>query len=167
MLKGIAKKGRSSIGWFFGFKIHLVINERGEILSFAITPGNVDDRAPVSQLVKHSIFGKLFGDKGYISADLFKRLLEQGVELITRLRSNMKNHLMSWFDKLLLRKRCLIETVVDQLKNISQIERSRHRSVKNFIVNLLGGLIAYSLREKKPSIKMEKLPMRCLDSSVI
>ena len=167
VFKGIAKKGRSSIGWFFGFKIHLIINDRGEILSFVMTPGNVDDRAPVSQLVRNNVFGKLFGDRGFISAELFKKLLDKGIELITRLRSNMKNQLISLYDKLMLRKRCLIESVIDQLKNISQIEHSRHRSVKNFVVNLLGGLVAYSLREKKPSIQMERMPMKFLNSTLI
>jgi len=97
----------------------------------------------------------LFGDKGYISSELGQKLLKRGLELFTTLRSNMKQKLMSLKDKMLLRKRALIETVNDQLKNISQIEHSRHRSVSNFLVNLLGGLVAYSHQEKKPSLNLD------------
>jgi hypothetical protein len=115
---GIAQRGRNSVGWFYGFKLHLIINDRGEFLAFKLTPANVDDRKPVPGLCK-DIFGKLFGDKGYISQELFEQLLQAGIQLITKLRKNMKNKLMSVMDKLLLRKRAVIETVSDQLKNIS------------------------------------------------
>jgi len=146
-----AARGHSSTGWFYGFKLHLVVNDRGEILAFQLTPGNVDDRAPVPKLAA-KLFGKLFGDKGYISTPLFKTLFEQGVQLVTNLRSNMKNKLTPLTDKLLLRKRWIIETINDQLKNISQIEHSRHRSPVNFIVNVLAGLIADMWQPKKPSL---------------
>ena len=139
------------MGWFFGFKLHLIINERGELLSFQVTPGNTDDRVPVPDLVK-DIVGKIFGDKGYISTELFQQLFEQGIQLITPFKKNMKNRLMPLFDKILLRKRSLIETVNDQLKNISQIVHSRHRSIKNFMVNIIAGLVAYTYQEKKPSL---------------
>jgi Transposase DDE domain len=148
---GLAARGQCSLGWFYGFKLHLVINEHGEVLAFALTPGNVDDRKPVPKLAK-ALFGKLFGDKGYLSHPLFKTLLEQGIELITGLKANMKNRLMSMNDKLLLRKRFIIETVNDQLKNQSQIEHSRHRSPVNFVVNVVAGLIAYMWQPKKPAI---------------
>jgi Transposase DDE domain len=114
-----------------------------------ITAGNVDDRDPVPELAR-ALFGKLFGDRGYISQALFEQLWERGVQLITKLRKDMKN-------KLLLRKRSIIETVNDQLKNISQIEHSRHRSPFNFFVNLMAGLVAYTFREKKPSLNL-RLP---------
>lgn len=149
---GIAKKGKSSIGWFYGFKLHLVINDKGELMSFKVTPGNVDDRKPVPNLMR-TLIGKLIGDKGYISQKLHDILLEKSIQLITRVKKNMKNKLMPLIDKLLLRKRAVIESVNDQLKNISQIEHTRHRSVWNFITNLLGALIAYSLQPKKPSIR--------------
>jgi hypothetical protein len=149
--KHVAKKGRSTIGWFFGFKLHLIINEKGGLIAVRLTPGNTDDRNPVFEMAK-DIFGKLFGDKGYISKALAESLLENGVQLITSVKKNMKNKLMSLMDKILLRKRSIIETVNDQLKNISQVEHSRHRSLKNFIVNLLCGLIAYTQQQKKPSI---------------
>jgi Transposase DDE domain len=150
---GCARRGKTSVDWFFGFKLHLVTNDCGELLGLRLTPGNVDDRHPVPELVKE-LFGKLFGDKGYISQALFETLFEQGVQLITKLRKKMKDRLMSIFDKIMLRKRAIIESVTDQLKNISQIEHSRHRSVANFFVNLMAGLIAYTWREKKPSLNI-------------
>lgn len=150
---GCARRGKTSADWFFGFKLHLVINDRGELLSIRLTPGNVDDRRPVPELVRE-LFGKLFGDKGYISQPLFEALYDGGVQLVTRLKTNMKNRLVSLFDKIMLRKRAVIESVVDQLKNISQIEHSRHRSVANCFVNLLAGLVAYTFREKKPSLNI-------------
>lgn len=155
--KKIAKKGQCSIGWFFGFKLHLIINEKGEILDFIITPGNVDDRKPLENMELHkNIFGKLYGDKGYISKDLFEKLFVDGVHLVTKIRKNMKNSLMLMKDKIALRKRALIETVNDELKNICQIEHTRHRSFANFITNLLSGLIAYSFFPKKPSINLNE-----------
>jgi hypothetical protein len=157
---GLAERGKTSTGWFFGFKLHLVVNERGEILQFCITPGNVDDRKPVPRLAQH-LFGKLFGDKGYISQKLAEQLRELfDVQLITKLRANMKNQLMLLSDRLLLRRRAIIETIIDQLKNISQIEHSRHRSVTNFFVNVLCGLIAYCRRPIKPSLGVDNfLPL--------
>jgi hypothetical protein len=153
VFRGVAKRGKTSVGWFYGFKVHLVINDCGELLGVVITPGNVDDRKPVPQLSR-KLFGKLFGDRGYISQELFNLLYEQGVQLITKLKKNMKNKLMPLVDKLLLRKRALIETVNDQLKNVCQIEHTRHRSVANFMVNLLAALIAYIYQEKKPSLNL-------------
>lgn len=150
-----ARRGKTSMGWFFGFKLHLAVNDRGELLACCLTPGNVDDRTPVPQMVKH-LRGKLFGDRGYISAPLTKLLFEQGLHLITRLRKNMKNHLMPLSDKLLLRKRAIIETIIDQLKNISQIEHSRHRSPVNFVVHLVAGLLAYSHQDKKPGLHLDE-----------
>ena len=157
---GLAGRGKTSTGWFFGFKLHLVVNDQGEILQFCLTPGNVDDRKPVPHLAK-KLFGKLFGDKGYISQPLAQSLREMfDLQLITKLRKNMKNQLMTWSDRILLRRRAIIETIIDQLKNISQIEHSRHRSVTNFFVNVLCGLIAYCRRPSKPSLGLDKyLPL--------
>ena len=141
------------MGWFYGFKLHLIVNDQGELLAFRFTPGNTDDREPVPEMVK-DLFGKLFGDKGYISQKLFDLLFADGVQLITRLRRNMKNKLMPVFDKVMLRKRAIIETIHDQLKNISQIEHTRHRSPANFLVNVIAALIAYTHKEKKPSLNI-------------
>jgi len=149
---GLAARGKTSTGWFFGFKLHLVVNDQGELLQFCLSPGNVDDRKPVPRLAK-SLFGKLFGDKGYLSNSLALSLRSRfNVHLITKLRRNMKNQLMTWADRILLRRRAIVETIIDQLKNISQIEHSRHRSFSNFIVNVLCGLIAYCRRPTKPSL---------------
>ncbi len=150
-----AKRGKSSMGWFYGFKLHLAVNDRGELLACCLTPGNVDDRAPVPQMVRR-LQGKLIGDRGSISAPLTSLLVEQGLHLITRLRKNMKDRLMLLSDKLLVRKRAIIESIIDQLKNISQIEHSRHRSPTNFVVHLIAGLIAYSHQDKKPSLHLDQ-----------
>jgi len=152
---GFAKRGKSSTGWFYGFKLHLIINDQGEILSFCLTPGNVDDRN--LKLMRHltkDLFGKLFGDKGYLSSKLFGELFDRGITLITKIKKNMKNVLMDYSDKLLLRKRAIIESVNDFLKNICQIEHSRHRSPINFLVNLIAGLVAYSFLPSKPSLRL-------------
>jgi hypothetical protein len=155
---GEAARGKTSVGWFFGFKLHLAVNDQGELLACCLTPGNVDDRRPVPFLVKR-LRGKLIGDRGYISAPLTQLLFEQGLHLITRLRKNMSNRLMHLSDKLLVRKRAIIETIIDQLKNISQIEHSRHRSPTNFVVHLLAGLCAYCHQPKKPSLHLDQLPL--------
>jgi hypothetical protein len=124
-----ARRGKTSVGWFYGFKLHLVVNDRGELLAFCLPPGNTDDRRPVPRLARR-LFGRLFGDKGHISAPLAEHLfLEQGLRLITKLRKNMRNILLPHADKLLLRQRALIETIIDQLKNVCQIEHSRHRDL--------------------------------------
>lgn len=160
VFKGLAMRGKTSTGWFFGFKVHFVFNDCGELLECVLTPGNVDDRQPVPQMVQR-LFGKLFGDKGYLSQKLQAELLKTfHVQLITKLRRNMRNRLMPLADRLLLRKRTIVETIIDQLKNISQIEHSRHRSVMNFLVNLVCGLIAYCHQPKKPSLHLnEKLAL--------
>lgn len=153
VFKGLAKRGKTTSGWFYGFKLHLIINDKGEILAFQLTPGNVSDVSMVETLSK-GLFGKLFGDKGYISTQVTENLLKHNLELFTSIRANMKQRLMLLRDKILLRKRSLIETVNDQLKNISQIEHTRHRSSSNFLVNMLGGLAAYSHQLKKPSLNL-------------
>lgn len=152
---GIATKGKSTMGWFFGFKLHLIINDRGEILSFLITRGNVDDREPleIESFVKN-IFGKLYADRGYISQRLADILFVDGIHLVYKLRNNMKGEL-PLKDRIMLRKRAIIESVNDELKNICQIEHTRHRSFPNFLTNLIAGLLAYSFLPKKPSIRVD------------
>ena len=158
VFKGIANTGKSTMGWFHGFKLHIIINDKGEILNFTITQASEDDRAPLKQeRFLDKIFGKLFADKGYVGKELAKLLFVDGVQLITHIRNNMKNCLMTISDKILLRKRSVIETVNDELKNICQIEHSRHRSFGNFLSNLISGLIAYSFLPKKPSIKFQTI----------
>ncbi len=155
VFRDVAKRGKTSTGWFYGFKLHLVVSDCGEILAWQITLGNVDDRKPVPKMAKR-LWGKLFGDKGYLSSKLSDLLGEANVQLITKLRRNMKNQLMPLFDRLLLRKRAIIETVNDQLKNISQVEHTRHRSVWNFYGNVVAGLIAYTFQERKPNLHLRK-----------
>ena len=123
-------------------------------MAFSITKATTDDRVPVTQLTQ-ALSGKLIGDKGYLSQKLFDELYQRGLQLITKIRKNMKNKFMPLFDKLLLRKRAIVESVFDQLKNISQIEHSRHRSPQNFMVNILAGLAAYCLQPKKPSLNIQ------------
>lgn len=155
VFKDLAKRGKSSTGWFYGFKLHLIINDMGEILSVCLTSGNVDDRdwKVISRLTKQ-IYGKLFADRGYLSQKIFEKLFKENITLITKIKKNMKNRLVSFSDKLLLRKRAVIESVNDFLKNICQIEHSRHRSVDNFFVNLLSALVAYSFIPKKPALNI-------------
>jgi hypothetical protein len=158
---GLAQRGKCSTGWFFGFKLHLVFNDRGEVLDFILTAGNVHDLRALPRLAKR-LFGKLFGDKGYLSTAMFKLLFESfSLQLITKLKRNMKNPLMPLVDKLLLRKRAIAETIIDQLKNISQIEHTRHRSPTNFLVNLVCGLIAYSHQPVKPSLNIANPNLFC------
>jgi len=156
VFKDIATVGKSTMGWFFGFKLHLIVNEKGDILNFVITQGNVDDRTPLNDSkFLEKIKGKLYGDKGYISSKLTQLLFVDGVQLITGIRDKMKNCLLELKDKILLRKRSIIETINDELKNICQVEHSRHRSFENFISNLISGLIAYSFFPKKPAIRFD------------
>lgn len=155
VFEDLAARGKTSVDWFFGFKLHLVVNDRGELLNMILTPGNTDDRTPVPKLLQQ-LFGKVFADKGYVSHKLAKQLLKTaGIQLITKLKRNMKQRLMPLNDRLMARKRAIIETIIDQLKNISQIEHSRHRSPVNCFVNILGGLIAYCHQPKKPSIALD------------
>ena len=149
----VAKRGKSSMGWFYGFKLHLIVNDRGKLLAIQLTPGNVDDRKPVPQLAER-LWGKLVGDRGYLSQPLFEQLFAQGLQLITPIRKNMQNRLVVLEDKLLTPKRSIIETIHNQLKTISQILHTRHRRTVNFAVNLIAGLIAYTWQDKKPSLHL-------------
>jgi len=156
VFKGIANTGKSTMGWFYGFKLHIIINDTGEILTFTITQASEDDRTPLKQeRFLDKIFGKLFADKGYVGKDLAKLLFIDGIQMITHIKNNMKNCLMTLSDKILLRKRSVIETVNDELKNICQVEHSRHRSFGNFLSNIIAGLIAYSFLPKKPQIRFQ------------
>lgn len=154
VFRGLAARGKSSTGWFFGFKLHLVINHIGELLGVMLTPGNVDDRKPLRELTD-GLFGKLYADKGYIAHWLTEFLRSRGIDFVTKVRRNMKPVARSDFDQAVLRQRSLVETVIDQLKNLCQIEHSRHRSPLNFTVNLLAGLVAYCLMPRKPRLPLQ------------
>jgi hypothetical protein len=157
VFQGIAEKSYGTLGWFYGFKLHLVSNDKGQIIDFLITKANVDDRYPLKNKNFHDkIFGKIYGDKGYLGKDLFDKLFVDGIHLVTKLRKNMKKKALDFMDKIYLRKRAIIESVNDVLKNTCQIEHSRHRSFDNFLGNLIAGLTAYSFLDKKPSIQIQK-----------
>lgn len=158
---GWAVRGKGTMGYFYGFKLHLIITDEGDILSVKLTPGNTDDRAPVRKMVE-GLSGKLYGDKGYISQALCDDLMEQDIEFITTNRKNMKPKLMALWDRIMLRKRFLIETIFDQLKNISQIEHTRHRSPIGFMLEVTAGIIAYIYQPKKPSLNLSASEMNQL-----
>lgn len=166
VFKKIARRGKTSTGWFYGFKLHLIINDTGEILAYMLTAGNIDDRVPVSGL-STNIFGKLFGDKGYISEKLFVELYERGLQIITKLKKNMKNKLMSIVDKILLRSRGVIESVNNKLKADCQIEHHRHRSPWNFLVNLVSGIVAYAYDSCKPSVELTRKEKQILLGKIL
>jgi hypothetical protein len=167
VFEGLAARGKNSMGYFWGFKLHLLVNDQGELLSFLLSPGNVDDRKPVPSLVKR-LWGKLFGDKGYISQPLFEQLFAQNIQLITfpKKKKKPETRLLPLFDKLIARKRSIIETINDQLKNISQIVHTRHRSPTNFLLNLLGGLLAYTFQPKKPALHFEQAELKLLPAFI-
>lgn len=151
----IAERGRGSMGWYYGFKLHLIVNHKGEIVAAKVTPANQHDTAPVEELTQ-GLTGTLYGDKGYISKRLESSLAEKGLTFITNVRSNMKTKAISAWDRAILSKRFIIETVNDQLKNICQLEHSRHRSLHGLMLTVLGALIAYSHKTDKPSITIEE-----------
>ena len=154
---GLAARGHSTMGWFFGFKLHVVMNHRGELMAVKITPGNIDDRAPLEEMVA-GLEGKLLADKGYISKKLFANLWKQGLQLITGIRRNMKNYLMPILDKFLLRKRFVVETLFDKLKSEMGLEHTRHRSPTNAFVHILSCLVAYVLGKTKIRMKDSAYP---------
>lgn len=156
VFRGLAELGKTTKGWFFGFKLHLVINEKGQLHKIKLTKGNIDDRTPVLELVE-GLEGLLFADKGYIKTALFQELYEKGLKLVTNIKKNMQNHLIPWLEKLLLRKRPIIETVLSVLKSTLELEHTRHRSITNAFVHILSTLVTYCFRTNKPAIKMNHL----------
>ena len=156
VFKGLAAFSKSTMGWFFGLKLHLIINEKGGLLGAHLTPGNVDDRKPVRSLTQ-KLTGLLFGDKGYICKNLFYDLYQRGLKLVTGIKAKMKNKLMPLKEKILLRKRAIIETVNGVIKNDFQISHTRHRSPINAFIHIFSTLVAYAFKTKKPAIKFNGL----------
>jgi len=150
---GLAARGKTSMGWFYGLKLHFVINHKGQIMALKITPGNTADSTMLDEMTRH-LAGKLYADKGYIGRELFHKLWRRGLHLITNIRRNMRNYLMPLADKVMLRKRFVIETVLDTLKSEMGLEHSRHRSPVNAMVHVLSCLVAYAFRPRKPSISL-------------
>ena len=151
-----AGRSKTSMGWFYGFKLHLVINEKGDILDVELTSGNTDDRKPLPKFAER-LHGSLYGDRGYISKDIRQRLRGQGVNLVYKVRKNMDALDISVSDAVLLKKRTLIESVIKELKTRTQLEHTRHRSLKNFQVNVISALIAYQISENKPALNISEL----------
>lgn len=152
VFKGFARDGKGTMGWCHGFKLHFTCNDRGEIITFCLTGANVDDKSDIVwKVLAKDLYGKLFADRGYISQNLFDTLFADGVNLVTGLRCNMKNKLMPLWDKIMLRKRYIIESINDMLKNTAQIVHSRHRSINNFIMNLVSVITAYCFFDNKPN----------------
>jgi len=164
-LKLIAKKGKTGEGWFFGTKVHLIINPHGEIVSFYISSGNVaDNNHDLIFTITKQIYGKLFGDRGYLlRPDIFEKLYQSGVHMITKIKSNMKNKLMHTTDKLMLKGRGIIESVGNILKNTLHLEHSRHRSISGFLLHVISSLTAYQIRDKKPSLSLN-LPINSISA---
>ena len=152
-----AGRSKTSMGWFYGFKLHLLINDSGDLLGFELTPGNTDDRQPLWELSADRLFGNLYGDKGYISKDLREMLNAEDINFYYKVRKNMKPLEGSVSDEVLLRKRVIIESVIKELKTQTVLEHSRHRSFVNFRVNVISALIAYQLLENKPSVNLSEL----------
>ena len=147
----IAQYGKTSVGWFFGLKIHLVVNNIGELIAFKITHGNRHDTA-AAQTLLDSLRGLAFGDKGYIGKKLFEMLIKNGLKLITRKRKNMKEQLnISTYEQQLLNQRGIIETIFNCLKHKYHIWHTRHRSVLNAMAHLMAALAAYTIEPLKLS----------------
>ncbi len=147
----MAKRGRTTMGWFFGFKLHLLINHKGQIMAFRITDGSRDDRKPLEEMTT-ALQGKIFADQGYVSKSLLERLWQRGLHLLTSIRRNMKNDLIPMLDKGLVRKRFIIETLFDQLKSSMGLAHTRHRSPSNPLLHILSCLAAYTLAQPKVNI---------------
>jgi Transposase DDE domain len=161
VFRGIAQRGKTSVDWFYGFKLHFVINHQGEILNFYISAGNASDNNDrILQALTKDLFGKLIGDKGYIvRPEIFEKLYYSGIQLITKLRQNMKNKLMPFADKLLLRKRGIIESVIGIMKQHLSIGHTRHRSPLNFLSHIFSTITAYFFKQYKPSITSFSVPL--------
>lgn len=153
VFKGIATNGKGTMRWCHGFKLHFVCNDRGEFITFCLTGANVDDRNPkVWQVPAKERYGKLFADKGYISPKRFESLFDEGIHLVTGSKANRKNRFMPLWDRIMLRKRYIIECINDMLKNTGKLVHSRHRSINNFIMNLVSAIAAYCFYDNKPEV---------------
>ena len=142
----VAEYGHTSVGWFFGLKLHLVINNRGQLIAFKITRGSRHDSKEAVPMLK-KLKGLAFGDKGYLGKKIFQELISGGLKLITRSRKNMKNKpVISSYERRLLNKRGMVETVIGHLKHCFQVWHTRHRSIMNALTHLVSALAAYSIQ---------------------
>ena len=153
----VSARGKTSMGWFYGFKLHVIINDTGDLLDVALTPGNIDDRRPLWGMNPDvPLHGSLYGDRGYISKDLRAKRHKQGIDLVYKVRRNMDPLDVSVSDEVLLKKRTLVESVIKALKTQTVLEHSRHRSFDNFYVNVFSALIAYQLSENRPALNFDE-----------
>ena len=152
MFKAFARKGKSSMGWFYGYKLHMVINNLGQIIALQVSAGNVaDNNADILKSLLDQLQGYVVGDKGYLSK-LFSFFFENGLHLLSKPRKNMKKRPIIPQHNKFLDKRAVIESVFDILTSICDIEHSRHRSPTNAAAHFLAGLIAYQDLDKKPQV---------------
>jgi hypothetical protein len=156
MYKGLAARGKTSVGWFFGFKLHLVFNDQREIMAIRITPGNINDTVPVAELTR-GLLGKLFGDKGYIGKRLAKELQQRGLELITRGKKGMPAPIIAPDDAILLDARSIAETIIGHIKEFSSLRMPKHRSVPNAFTHLTAAILAYQLNPLAPKTCLAKM----------
>ena len=154
---GLAERGKTSLGWFFGFKLHLVFNHERQIVALRLTSGNVHDTTPVAPLTR-DLIGKLFGDKGYVGQDLAHRLLRRGLILMMRMRRNMKRLPVSFFDKALLNGRNIVETIIGHIKEFSSLRLPKHRSVFNAFTHLTAAIVAYQINPLPPKLISAVIP---------
>jgi len=157
VFEGIAARGKSSTGWFYGLKIHLIINHLGEIVNFELTPGNIaDNDKRVLDKLLYNLKGICLADKGYLTK-FFEHYYQKGIKIITKVRNNMKNKLMPLHERVLLKKRNVIESVNDILMTVCNIEHTRHRNPYNAMANIFAAIAAYSFLDNKPSLILKKL----------
>lgn len=152
VFQGVAAYGKSSTGWFYGLKLHLVINNLGQAVSFLFTPANVaDNNHGVLHALLDGLSGNCYGDKGYLSA-LFAEFHQKGLKLVTKTRRNMKAALLPLAEKYQLMKRGIIEAVNDILMTVQDLDHTRHRSPVNALAHMTAALVAYGYMEQKPSV---------------
>jgi len=164
--KNIAKRGKTSVGWFFGFKLHIVINQMGEILNLNVTKGNISD-SKAAKSIAQNLIGKLFGDKGYLGQELKNDLLKNGLELFTRVRKNMKQKFISRINQFLLSKRGVVETVIGQFKTRYNMISTRYRTPANYFMNIISAVTAYQLNPRKPRININQIDNENLISNAL
>ncbi len=152
VFEGLAALSKNSLGWFYGLKLHFLFNDKGEIVRLSITPANVDDRKGLKGLLG-GLMGKLFADRGYRGKDFFEELWNQGLQVINRIRKNMKNKLMPLWDRFYLDKRMTVESIFSSIKSCGTFEHSRHRNAINAFCHIFCALIAYQLRPLKPTFR--------------
>lgn len=152
----IATRGKSSMGWFFGCKLHLIMNQSGDIVSTALSNGHTADIKMVEQLVE-GLKAKLYADRGYISQELRLKLKDQHIDLIIYHRKNIQSVQLSKEDEYHLKQRNKIETLFSLLKGTYNLVTSKARSVIGYFAGIYASLCAYQLcHQNKPTIQVSE-----------